>query len=298
MSPVDWASHSVKAALASTGGVLLLGCVLFGCQDERAAPPAANRASAPDLPSDDAGRVVARAIAASGGWEAWRAHRDASFVSTLTLFDPFGNATSETIFLHKLPLHDGMKTRLESIGLPEELMFGFDGHESWMFQDGRAITEPARKACTEFHGISTLYWFELPFVLAELPGDLKYLGAEQEGEQHWEKVRVDYHQTPAAPADWMVFYFDAQSGLLDQVLSHVTVEFLRHGLWLGKWRDYRNYGGIKRERRRTFFPADVNGASIGGMAAEQIVEHVTFDMGWAPELFVKPLVAGGGSPAG
>jgi hypothetical protein len=250
------------------------------------------------LPDGDVGRVLGRAIEAAGGWQAWQSHRDASFVSTLTIFDPFGNATSETIFLHELPLHGGMKTRLESIGLPEELLFGFDGRESWMFQDGRAITEPARKAFTEFHAVSTMYWFELPFVLVELPGELSYLGREEQGEQRWEKLRVDYRDTPAAPADWLVFYFNAESGLLERVHCHVTAGFLRQTLWLGKWQDYRSYGGIKRERRRAFFAADMRGASVGGLAAEQIVEHVRFDNDFAPELFVRPLAAAGGSPAG
>lgn len=280
--------------------VVLLLVALAACQTntEQRVATTSGASSPLRLPDDDAGRVVARAIAAAGGWERWQAHRDASFISTLTLFDPLGNATSETIFLHKLPLHDGMKTRLESIGLHNELIFGFDGGDSWMLENGQAVTEPNRTAFTTFHGISMLYWFTLPFVLAELPGALSYVGAEADGERRWDKVRVEYHDTAAAPADWVVVYVDAQTGLIDRVHCHVTADFLRQSLWVGNWRDYRTVEGIKHERRRTFFPADLGGAAVGGMAAEQIVEHVHFDNNFPRELFTRPLAAGGGSPAG
>ncbi len=278
---------------------ILVCCVAAACRSAPEAPPqvgAEDHVAAP-LPDNQAGRVVARAITAAGGWETWNAHRDASFISTLTLFDPVGNATSETIFLHKVPLHQGLRTRMESIGLREELLFGFDGDEWWMLQDGRPVSEPARTVFTQFHGISSAYWFSLPFILAEGPAALTYVGPESDGDQRWEKVRVEHPGSLAAPADWLVVYFDAGTGLIDRVHCHITAEFLRQTLWVGKWRDYRSIGGIKRERRRTFFPADMSGNPIGGMAAEQILEHLQFDNDYPASLFTKPLVAGGGNPA-
>ncbi len=278
---------------------MLIALLSLAACRETAAPPAGRTPAALlNLPDNDAGRVVARAIAVTGGWDAWQRHRDAAFVSTMTIFDAFQNATSETIFMHKLLLHEGMKTRLESIGLTDEVVFGFDGRESWMLHNGRAVTEPARTAFTRFHAISTLYWFNLPFVLAELPGTLSYLGVEGDDDRRWEKVRVTYTDSTAAAADWLVFYFDANTGLLDKVHCHVTAEFLRQTLWVGKWRDYRDVEGIKRERRRTFYPADLNGSIVGPLTAEQLIEHVRFDNGFPRQLFTKPLAAGGGSPAG
>jgi hypothetical protein len=250
------------------------------------------------LPDDQAGKLVARAIEATGGWERWRARRDVAFVSTLTLYDRIGNAVSETIMLHKSPLHAGMKTRVESIGLTEEIVLGVDGHGGWMLHDGKAVSDPLRTAFTRFNALSNHYWFGLPFVLAEGHGNLRYLGSEPDGRMLWEKVRVDFSAADAAPADWLVLYIDADTGLPGRVLGHVTAEFLRHPLWMAKLRDYREWEGIKKERRRTFFPADEDGHLVGPMAAEQLVEHVRFDNDFPRSLFVKPLAAGGGSPAG
>jgi hypothetical protein len=273
-----------------------------GCapQTQQAAAPAAPTAapmSGAHLPDDEAGRVIARAVAAAGGWERWQAHRDVTFISTMTVFNPIGNVTSETISLHKSPLHQGMKTRWESIGLPDELIFGFDGHEGWMLHDGHPVTDQTRSAFVRFSAISSHFWFGLPFALAEAPGALTYLGPEAEGHERWEKVRVAYRDFETLPVEWIVLYVNADTGLIDRVLCQVTAEFLQQRLWLGKWRDYREWEGIKKERRRTFFPADESGAVRGGMAAEQLTEHVRFDSGYPPELFTKPLAAGGGRPA-
>ena len=250
------------------------------------------------LPDGEAGRVVARAIAAAGGWEEWQRHRDAAFISTLTIFDAIGNTTSETIFLHELPLHDGLKTRLESIGLDEEVTFGFDGRDAWMLRGGRALTDPPSTAFTHFHALSSLYWFSLPFVLAETPGELSYLGPATDGGKHLERVRVAYKDVVATPVDWLVLFIDADSGRIDHVHCHVTAEFLRQTFWVGEWREYRDYDGIKKERRHSFFPADVSGTIVGGMAAEQLVEHVRFDNGFPREWFTKPPAAGGGTASG
>ena len=157
--------------------------------------------------------------------------------------------------------------------------------------------EPSQTAFTRFHAISSRYWFMLPFVLAEVPGELSYAGSESDGDTRWDKVRVVYGDLSTVPADWLVLYVNAETGALDRVYCRVLAGFLRHTLWIGEWRDYRNYDGIQEARRHGFFPADAHGSIVGPLAAEELFEHVRFDNGFPPELFAKPLAAGGGSPA-
>ncbi len=250
----------------------------------------------PQLADDEAGRIVRRAIEAGGGWEMWRQHRDAEFVATLTILTPGAEVVSETIFLHKILLHEP-GVRVDSIGLIEEVIFGFDGGREWMLRGGRAVTSVAGTAFTRFHAMADALWFGLPFVLAERPVELSYLGSESGDGRQWERVRAGLSDA-AIPADWMVLYFDVETGLVDQIHAHVNAEFLAHSLWVGRMRDYRTVGGLRKERRRLFYPADPEGKIIGPLAAEEIVEHVRFDNGWARDLFSAPLAAGGGSPAG
>ncbi len=249
------------------------------------------------LPDDQAGQLLARAIAAAGGWPTWARHRDASFISTFTIFDLRGNATSETIFLHKLLLHAGAKSRLESIGLEEELLFGLDGLDWWMLRSGRPLTDERSTAFTRFDAVSAEYWFQVPFVLAEIPGKLTYAGSDSDGAKRWQKLRVDYDSAAAVPANWVVAYVDVETGLVDRVFCEIRTEFLRQKLWRGEFDDYRSIDGIRRERRREFFPVDDTDKLLGTKAAQQIVEHIRFDNDFPPDLFVRPPLVEGAQTA-
>jgi hypothetical protein len=248
------------------------------------------------LADDDAGRVVRRSIEAAGGWETWKRLRDVEFVATLTIFARSGEVASETIFLHKVLLHRS-GVRVDSIGLIEPVIFGYDGSRDWMLRGGRPVTSITGTAFTRFHAMGDAFWFGLPFVLAERPGELSYLGPEEEEGQVWERVRVAY-KDPTLPADWMVLYFDAETGLIGKVHARITAEFLTHPLWMARLREYHDVGGLVRERRRLIYPADLQGKAIGPLAAEELVEHIRFDNGWSEDLFRVPPAAAGGSPAG
>jgi len=94
-----------------------------------------------------------------------------------------------------------------------------------------------------------------------------------------------------------VLYLDAETGLIDRVHSHIRAEFLRQTLWVGKWLEYRDCDGIKKERRRAFSRRRRR-QDHRNMTAEHLIEHVHFDNGFPADQFVKPFASGRGSPAG
>ncbi len=290
-----------RLSLACVPLAVALLLAMAGCSErpQRGAAPAQPSAAAQkpeELPTSRAGEIVERAIAAAGGRDAWRRHRDASFLGTVTFFDAGGNPSSESIYLYRVLLHQGVKVRLESVGLPDELVFGLNGPDWWMLRSGRPVDEGGRTVGTQFLAATMAYWFQLPFVLAEDGSQLSYEGPEVDQEKRWEKVRVQYGNESSVPFEWLVFYFDAETGLIDRLHCAVRAAFLRQPLWVGKWREYRELGGIKRERRRAFYPADREGRMIGPVAAEQLIEHTRFDDDPPAEWFRKPLVTGPGSP--
>lgn len=281
------------ALVGRTFVLVALGCLLSGCTQE------ASRPGAPHLPPGDAGKILARALEAAGGWERWLALRDVGYVNTLTLVDPFGNITSQSIGWYMAPLHQGMQARMESIGLPTDVLLGVNGADTWILRNGEPAMEPARIELTRFNLVSNLFWFSLPFSLAEWPTTITDLG-ETGGDdaQRWYRLKAVFDPAnPGVPGEWFVLYIDTQTGLIDRVHAHITASFLRHELWVGKWLDYREWNGLKKERRRDFYPADANGAIIGDLVAEQLVEHVRFNNGYKPESFQKPPKAAGAAPA-
>jgi len=244
----------------------------------------------PPLPAGDAGRVLGRAIDAAGGWARWRAKRDVTFVSMLTIVDPVREVTSDSIGWFAAPLHDGARARMDSIGLPNEVRFGIDAADTWIISDGRPVTAPGQLALTRFDLVSNLFWFSLPFGLLEQPATLTYAGEETSPDgARWEKLRAEFPTpNPGVPGKWVVLYVETETGLIDHVHARLSAPFLRHEIWVGQWHRYRVWDGITKERQRKFFPANDAGDIVGALVAEQFIEHVRFNNGFTAQEFRKP----------
>lgn len=243
----------------------------------------------PRLPGGSAGQVLARALDAAGGWERWVTTRDVSFVGTLTLLDRNRNLSSESIGWYMAPLHNGMRARMETIGMPSAITFGVNGADTWIFRDGARVEDPARLAVTRFDLVSSVFWFSLPFSLAELPTTITDLGPSGEGAQQWDRLKIEFEDDDASvPGEWFVLYIDQGTGLIDHVHARLTAPFLRHDLWVGKWLEYRHQAGFKKERMREFYPADADGTIVGPVVATQLIEHIRVNNGFAEELFEVP----------
>jgi len=244
----------------------------------------------PRLPAGEAGQVLQKAIEAAGGWARWRDVRDVAYISMLTIVDPVRQVSSDSIGWFSAPLHDGARARIDSLGLPTEVRFGIDAVDTWIISNGTPVIAPSQLAFARFDMVSSLFWFSLPFSLAEQPVTLTYLGERSgEGGTRWLRLKADFDDdNPAVPGKWFILYIDAESGLIDRVHGRLTAPFLRHELWTGQWLHYRDCDGIKKERQRKFFPADDDGAIVGDMVAEQFIERVRFNNGYAPEHFLKP----------
>ncbi len=244
----------------------------------------------PRLPAGEAGQVLARALDAAGGWDRWMALRDLGYVNTLTLYDPYGELSSQSIGWYMAPLHRGLQARMDSIGLTSEVRLGVNGADTWMLRDGTPVTASPRSELARFNLVSNLFWFSLPFALAEMPVTISDLG-EVDGPDgtHWHRLKAVFAaDNLAVPGEWFVVYFNTRTGLIDRVHARITASFLRQELWVGKWLDYHDWNGLKKERQRQFFPADDTGEIIGNMVAEQLVEHVQLNNGYTAEDFAKP----------
>ena len=255
--------------------------------------------SAPHLPPGDAGKVLARTLDAAGGWARWMTVRDVAYVNTLTLLDHMGGVTSQSIGWYMAPLHQGLHARMESIGLDSEVAFGADARDTWGLRDGEPISEPQRLEVARFNLVSNLFWFSLPFAAAEMASTVTDLG-EMEGkdQMRWHRLKLVFEaKNPAIPGNWFVLYINPRTNLIDRVHTRMTASFLRQELWVGKWLDYHDWNGLKKERRRKFYPADDTGEIIGNLVADQLVEQVHLNNGYTPESFEKPAKAAEAKPA-
>ncbi|MGE3497272.1 MAG: hypothetical protein AB7N53_05200 [Candidatus Binatia bacterium] len=244
----------------------------------------------PALPDGKAGEVLEHAITAAGGWDRWVAVRDVSYVSVMTITDPVRMLASDSIGWFTAPLHGGVLARMEAMGLPHEVLTGIDAGETWILSNGRPITEPTQLAMTRFEMLSSLFWFSLPFRLAEGQSQVTYVGTVRgPAGEHWDKLKAVFPASElAAPGEWFVLYINRATGLIDQVHCKLSAPFLSHNLWVGQWRYYRDCDGIQKERQRQFYPANDDGEIVGAMIAEQFIERVHFNNGYTAQHFRRP----------
>lgn len=282
----------VKPWLARAGAAVVALTLLAACRSSDP-PPAATAATVrPHLPAGKAGKVLQRALDAAGGWERWRAVRDVSYISMTTIMDPRRLLSSDSIGWFSAPLHDGMQARMDSIGLPNEVRFGIDAEQTWIISDGASIESTSQLTMARFDMVTSLFWFSLPFRLADESAEVEYVGAERgrDGER-WDKLKVTFPQPDATvPGEWFVLYINSKTSLIDQVHCKLKAPFLEHDLWLGQWQHYHDWNGIRKERLRQFFPANGDGGIAGPVVAEQYVEHVRFNSGYTAAHFSKPAV--------
>jgi len=286
--PSAWATFRIARCATA---VALAALALAGCDR--------SRGTAGGAASSSATKLRDRAIAAAGGRERWAAIEDVAYASTFILYGPMGEVRSETIGIQKEPLHGSPpRVRFEPLGMVEPLVLGFDGKEAWAFRGPRPLAEEDRLVFSRFNMLSNAFWFSLPFSLAEMPVALEDLGPERADDVTLDRLKVKLDKGASeAPLDWVVLYLDARTGLIDRVLAHLTASFLPHDLWLGRWLEFQEWDGIKKERRRQFYPADDSGHPIGGLVVDQFIEDVRFNNHFPDAIFNKPLAIRGENEA-
>ncbi len=243
----------------------------------------------PPLPSGRAGEILSRAIAAAGGWQRWSDLRDASFVSSTAYFHPLAGEMRESLGLYKMMVHDDERVRFESVDLREHVAVAVAGGEMWIEREGVLVCDPPRFTLARLHLLGNLFWFSLPFSLAET-----WLGVTDEGDRSedgriWHRLRVQLEADPPESGDYFLVYIDRETGLIDRVLGHLRAPFLAHPLLVGFWRDYREVDGLRMAHRHDVFPADADGAVIGPRVLDQVVDQVHLDGGLSPMQFRRPI---------
>jgi hypothetical protein len=261
---------------------LLLGVALFAHQGEIHPGPI--------LSSGRAGEIVSKAIEAAGGWRRWSEMRDVSFASSTAYFHPLAGEVRESVGVYKMLPHSGERVRFESVDLSEHVAVVVAGEEMWIEREGVLVCDPPRLDFARLHLLGNLFWFSLPFSLAETWVGVTDEGDRSEGGRTWHRLRVQLEaDSPPETGNSFVVYIDAVTGLIDRVLGHVNARLLAHPLLVGFWRDYREVDGLRIAHHREVFPADPDGSAIGPVLLDQVVQAVRLDGGLPAELFRRPI---------
>ncbi len=216
------------------------------------APGCARSAPVPEPPAhlrdSPAGQVLLRAIEAHGGWRAWTAAGAAEF--DWEARHGTGGEAKVTRARVKLDLHGG-RVRLEDV--ESAVVQAWDGSEAWTEPADAPLDAPARFVTRTEH-----FWFCLPWKLADPGVRLERLEDEERDGKRFERVRATYEPGVGdSPQDWYIYYFNAESALLEMVVFTVTFFGPAEGEggftpYYGEWGEYVESGGLKIASLRRF----------------------------------------------
>jgi len=180
--------------------------------------------------------------------------------------------------------------RFESVDLSEHVAVVLAGDEMWIEKEGVLVCDPPRLNLARLHLRGNLFWFSLPFSLAETWVGVTDGGDRSEGGRTWHRLRVQLDaDSPPESGDYFVICIDSETGLIDRVLGHLDVPFLAHPLLVGLWRDYQEVDGLRVAHRREVFPADADGRVVGPVMLDQVVQDVRLDGSLPAALFRRPI---------
>lgn len=187
------------------------------------------------LPNDTAGALVARAIRAHGGWEAWTSVRTVEYEKTTVYRPPDGSPPDTTVERHRYVLHPSPRIRIDRRTEHGTTVLAYDGERARTFVDGRLVDTPEAAEEASYTTLGSHFVFALPFKLTDPGARLEHLGRDTlNGAGPVEVVEVTYGEGPDAHT-WR-HYFDRESGRL-------AASWLNRGPGLQSFTEYVEYGG-------------------------------------------------------
>ena len=230
-------------------------------------------------------KLVDKAIAHAGGWEAWMNTRSIQFRKTVVRFEPDGKVKSTMVQFHKYALHPSPRMRIEWESNGSKGLMINDGQEAWKFVNGEPATAQVDVDAARGNTFGSHYVFCMPFKLRDEGTQLADAGPlTLDNGTVVEKIRATYAKG-AGDAGGMhtwTYMFDLQTGRL--VANH-----LEYAPGKYDWTEYydgKKIGSLFLSTRRLGFNADANG-KVGPKQTEIVYDQMETNVDF-PSGYFKP----------
>ncbi len=227
-----------------------------------------------------AGRIVRRAIEAHGGWNRWVQRKDVTFRMQYTNQIAGENRTERHQYLL-----GPRKVRI--LEVESGHVQGFDGQDVWVAPEDAVGSGEAR-----FYTRTMIYWFCLPFCLADDGVLLEALEPEIRDGVPYDRVRVTFEEGAGDTSeDWYIYYFNHLTGLLEKVAFVITSPAVGTDpemVFYGEWLDYQDIEGIMVATNRRFTVWN-DGNPPDSFPIEEKITRIKFNRNTPEERFHKPV---------
>lgn len=167
-------------------GYCLVICLIFitGCTNDDGVSEhvveASNSALSPfdQLPDNEAGNIVRKAIENAGEWNSWVDKKTLSFTKTTQYFDSTGNMKRELVQLHQYQLQPQIKMRITWQDKGDEYIILNNGQQAWKIKNGQLLTEDSDINSAWNSSFGSQYVMCMPYKLTDPGVVLKYDGLD------------------------------------------------------------------------------------------------------------------------
>jgi len=235
-----------------------------------------------NLPDNDAGDIIQKAINFSGGWEQWANKKNLSYTKKITYFDSLENKIREVKQLHQYQLKPNLKMRIswEQDGNLYEIRN--NGEQALKFKNGEVLSgeEINNSAWNSSYG--SHYVMCIPFKLTDPGTILTYEGLDTLAANHVvHSIKVIYEKGAGSAAGmhtWWYYFDNHNYKLIANFLDY------GNGFSYTQYESFKEVANIKINQQRKSYRTNKN-RDLLYIGTVYTNENIQFDTTFEEGLF-------------
>lgn len=212
--------------------------------------------SVENLPDNQAGEVVKKAIDYTGGWKEWKEKRNLSYTKIIKFYDSLGTKEREVRQLHQYQLQPSLKMHISWEEEGDQFEIKNNGEQAWKFKNGEEMKSEEEQNSAWNSSFGSQYVMGIPFKLTDPGVILEYQGIDTLANNVLaHKIKTTYQKGAGSSAGkhtWW-YYFDKDS-------YKPVANFLDYGDGYSytQYDEFTEVEGIKLNQQRTSYQTNKN----------------------------------------
>ena len=227
--------------------LLYLVCMLIGfggCQPDKKEASTGLE----NLPENEGGKIIRKAIEKAGGWENWISKENLSYSKIITHLDSSGGVESTEKQFHIYKLKNGFKGLIGWRIEEDSLQIINDGMQAKKYKNGRELTDDKSKDDAWDTSFGSHYVISMPFKLTDAGVNLTYEGIDTlilERPVH--SVKVEYAKGAGSTGGMHLWWY-----LFDVDTYDLVGNYLDHGkgYTINIYEGFQEVDGLRIHKKR------------------------------------------------
>ncbi len=236
------------------------------------------------LPADEAGNVVRKAIEAAGGWEHWADKETLSYIKVIQFFDSIGVREREVRQLHQYQLHP-LKVRISWDEAGEHYTVINNGQQVWKLKNDQPLTASADADQAWNTSFGSHYVMCMPFKLTDPGTVLTYQGLDTlDNGRVVHAVKTTYQEGAGSAAGKHTWWY-----YFDQDDYRLAANFLEYGNGFSytQYEAFADVQGIRLNEKRKSYSTNAD-RDLKYVETVYSNENIQFDVTLEDTLFAPP----------